>query len=150
MLKREKFPGNASGNPLNGMNTLENNWKQKSIENLEKDIWGQSPKDSTPLVDKVHHLRTIQIEKLEPKDIRFLIGQNVGLKFLIPLALDILKADLFVDTDLYEGDLLRSVIQVNNHFWENNKELKHQLDGLLKSYTDEDKEKFKKGKFDDR
>ena len=131
------------------MKTLENNWRQKSIENLEKDFWGQSPKNSTPLVDKVHRLRTIQIEKLEPKDIRLLIGQKVGLRFLIPVALDILGDDLFIDTDFYNGDLLQNVMQVDNDFWVSNKELKQQLDNLLKSYSDEDKEKFRKGKFED-
>ena len=131
------------------MKTLENNWRQKSIENLEKDFWGQSPKDSTPLVDKVHRLGTIQIEKLEPKDIRLLIGQKVGLKFLIPVALDILQDNIFIDTELFEGDLLKSVITVDNNFWHDNKELKDQLDGLLKSYSDEDKEKFRKGNFDE-
>jgi hypothetical protein len=40
--------------------------RQKSIRNLEKDFWGQPPKDSTLLVGKGHRLRTIQIEKLEP------------------------------------------------------------------------------------
>ncbi|WP_276979930.1 contact-dependent growth inhibition system immunity protein [Flavobacterium filum] len=131
------------------MKTLENNWRQKSIENLEKDFWGQSPKDSTPLVDKVHRLRTIQIEKLEPKNIRLLISQNVGLNFLIPVALDLLRDDIFIDTELFEGDLLKSVITVDNKFWNNNKELKDQLDGLLKSYSNEDKEKFRKGNFDE-
>jgi len=131
------------------MKTLENNWRQKSIENLEKDFWGQSPKDSTPLVDKVHRLRTIQIEKLEPKDIRLLISQNVGLNFLIPVALDLLRDDIFIATELFEGDLLKSVITVDNKFWNNNKELKDQLDGLLKSYSNEDKEKFRKGNFDE-
>lgn len=131
------------------MKTLENNWRQKSIENLEKDFWGQSPEDSTPLVDKVHRLRTIQIEKLEPKDLRLLIGQNVGLEFLIPVALDILRDNIFADTELYKGDLLKMVITVDNKFWNDNKELKDQLDGLLNSYSDEDKEKFRKGKFDE-
>lgn len=131
------------------MKTLENNWRQKSIENLEKDFWGQSPEDSAPLVDKVHRLRTIQIEKLEPKDLRLLIGQNVGLEFLIPVALDILRDNIFADTELYKGDLLKMVITVDNKFWNDNKELKDQLDGLLNSYSDEDKEKFRKGKFDE-
>src|SRR5689334_4658169 len=102
------------------MKTMENNWRQKSIENLEKDFWGQPPKNSTALVDNVHRLRTIQIEKLEPKDIRLLIGQKVGLKFLIPVALDLLTNDLFIDTDFYNGDLLQNVMQVDNDFWDNN------------------------------
>ena len=130
------------------MKTLENNWKQKSIENLEKDFWGQPPKSSTPLVAKVHRLRTIQIEKLEPKDIRLLVGQNVGLKYLIPIALDILQADLFIDAELYDGDLLQNVINVNNGFWDDNKELKQKFNDLLQSYSDEDKENFRKGEFE--
>ncbi len=139
----------VSGNSLWTMKTLENNWRQKSIENLEKDFWGPTPKDSTPLVDKVHRLRTIQIEKIEPKDVRLLIGQNVGLRFLIPVALDILSDDIFIDTDFYNGDLLQNVLQVDKNFWNENKELKDTLDGLLDSYSDEDKEKFRKGKFDE-
>jgi hypothetical protein len=131
------------------MKTLENNWRQKSIENLEKDFWGQSPKDSTTLVDTVHRLRAIQIEQLKPKDVRLLIGQNIGLKFLVPVALDILADDIFVDTDFYNGDLLQSILQVDTNFWNENKELKDTLDGLLDSYSDEDKEKFINGKFDE-
>lgn len=128
---------------------MENNWKQKSIENLEKDFWGESPKDSTTLVDKVHRLRTIQIEKLEPKDIRLLIGQNVGLRYTIPIALEILSKDIFIDSELYNGDLLQSILKVNMDFWNENKELKAKLDDLLKEYSESDREKFKKGNFDD-
>jgi hypothetical protein len=128
---------------------LENNWRQKSIENLEKDFWEQPPEDSTPLVDNVHRLRTIQINKLEARDIRLLIGQAIGLKYLIPLALDILHDNLLVDAELYKGDLLKIVINVDDDFWRDNMDLKSQLDGLLQSYTDEDKEKFRRGKFDE-
>ncbi len=129
------------------MKAFENNWRQKSIENLEKDSWGPPPKDATPLVEKVHHLRTIQIEKLAVKDIRLLVGQGVGLKFLIPLALDILGDDLFTEAEFYRGDLLQKVMNVDNDFWTNNTLLKVQLEDMLKSYTDDDKEKFRKGKF---
>ena len=129
------------------MKTLENNWKQKSIENLEKEFWGQSPNDSTPLMEKIHRLRTVQIERLDAKDLRLLIGQNVGLRFLIPAALEILGHNIFVDSELYQGDLLQSVMKVADDFWMNNKELKAQLDTLLESYSEADKEKFRKGKF---
>ena len=131
------------------MKTLKNNWRQKSIENLEKDYWGQPPKDATTLVDRVHRLRTIQIEQLTPGDIRLLIGQNVGLKFLIPVALDLLREDLFMDTDFYNGDLLKYVMRVDNDFWDANNELNEELNDLLKSYSDADKQKFKEGKFDE-
>jgi hypothetical protein len=131
------------------MKALENNWKQKSIENLEKDFWGQPPKGSTTMIDRVYRLRTIQIERLEPKDLRLLIGQEVGLRFLIPVALKILRNNLFVDSEFYEGDLLQNVIKVDSSFWDTNKELKKQFDDLLKPYSEEDIEKFRQGKFNE-
>lgn len=76
-----------------------------------------------------------------------MIGQNVGLKYLIPLALDLLEDDLFIDAELYEGDLLQIVINVDKGFWDSNKELRLKFDSLLDRYSDEDKEKFKKGNF---
>ncbi len=133
--------------PDKKINKLENNWRQKSIENLEKDFWGPPPENSTDLVAKVHGLRTVHIENLEPKDIRLLIGQNVGLRFLVPMALEILKEDLFIDTDFYHGDLLQGVMRVEGEFWRTNKELKEQLDELLRPYSQEDKENFRAGKF---
>ena len=101
------------------------------------------------MIDQVHRLRIIQIERLEPKEIRLLIGQEVGLKYLIPVAFDILRDDLFIDTELFEGDLLQNVIKVDIDFWDNNNELKNELDDLLKSYSDADKEKFEKGNFEE-
>ena len=63
------------------------------------------------------------------------------------MGLDILKNGPFVDTEFYEGDLLQSVINADNGFWDNNKELKLKIESLLSAYSDEDKEKFRKGNF---
>lgn len=126
---------------------MENNWRQKSIENLEKEIWGPPPENATPLMEKVHRLRTIPLEELRPMDLRLLIGQGVGLIFTIPLALEILREDLFVETEFYRGDLLKNVMQVDREFWENHKELDAQLQDLLAPYTMEEKAKFIRRKF---
>jgi hypothetical protein len=40
-------------------------------------------------------------------------------------------------------------MKMDNDFWSNNKELKKQLDELLKPYSGKDKEKFREGKFDE-
>ena len=98
---------------------MESNWKQKSLEKLEKDRWGSAPKEATDLVNSVYKLRTVQLEKLEPKDIRLLIGQGVGLKFIVPIALELLEEDLLIDAELYEGDLLQNVMKIGDDFWSN-------------------------------
>lgn len=129
------------------MKKLENNWRQKSLENLEKDFWGNPPIGATPLIEKVYRWRTIPTGELEPKHLRLLIGQQVGLFYLIPLALEILKRELLIDSELYEGDLLRSVLTVEDAFWLENIQLKNQLDALLKPYSEEDQNLMRKGKF---
>jgi hypothetical protein len=123
---------------------LENNWKQKSIENLEKDHWGVVPSGATPLITKVYHLRTIQIEKLELKDIRLLIGQGIGLEYLVPVAFENLKQDLYLDSELFEGDLLRQVLRIKEDFWRDNKDLRTQLDNRVAPLSEEEIERIKK------
>jgi hypothetical protein len=130
------------------MKEFENNWRQKSLENLEKNVWRLPQKDITPLVERVYKLRKIQIEKLKLSDIRFLIRQKIGLKYLIPIALDVLRDNIFIDTDFYNGDLLQSILLVEKDFWEDNNKLKDDLDKLLCQYSEEEKEKFKDGKFE--
>jgi hypothetical protein len=130
------------------MKEFENNWRQKSLENLERDVWRFPPKDTTPLVERVYKLRTIQIENLEPSDLRFLIRQKIGLKYLIPIALDVLQNNIFIETEFYNGDLLQSLLLVDEEFWEDNNTHKEDLDNLLSQYSKEDKEEFKDGKFE--
>lgn len=130
------------------MKEFENNWRQKSLENLERNVWRLPQKDITPLVERVYKLRKIQIEKLKLSDIRFLIRQKIGLKYLIPIALDVLRDNIFIDTDFYNGDLLQSILLVEKDFWEDNNKLKDDLDKLLCQFNEEEKEKFKDGKFE--
>ena len=130
------------------MKEFENNWRQKALENLEKNVWRLPQNDITPLVERVYKLRKIQIEKLKLSDIRFLIRQKIGLKYLIPIALDVLRDNIFIDTDFYNGDLLQSILLVDKDFWEDNNKLKDDLDKLLCQYSEEEKEKFKDGKFE--
>ena len=46
-----------------------------------------------------------------------MIGQAVGLEFLIPLAIEALQRDALVSGDLYPGDLLAAVSKVQKSFW---------------------------------
>jgi hypothetical protein len=93
----------------------------KSIEQIENEFWGDAPKEATGLILKVHSLRKKKISELEPEDIRILIGQNIALETLIPLAITLLKENLFIECDYYEGDLLKSVLTSERNYW-----VKHQ------------------------
>jgi hypothetical protein len=115
---------------------LENNWRQKTLENLEKDFWGNPDYDSH-LVKRCHELRKLPLDNFTTEDLRIMIGQEIGLDYLIPLALEVLTIDLFAEGDFFEGDLLKNVLAVQTEFWNNNKNYWATLDILIKDKRNE-------------
>jgi hypothetical protein len=94
--------------------------KDKTIENLENDIW-EAINFPTSLVERCHNLRKKKIKDLSNDELRLLIGQNIGLKFIVPVALQILEEEILLETTYYPGDLLLSVISCDISYWKNNK-----------------------------
>ncbi|MBC8136889.1 MAG: hypothetical protein H8F28_13475, partial [Fibrella sp.] len=54
------------------------------------------------------------------EDIRLMIGQDMGVEYLLPLAIKLLRQDPFAEGMYYEGDLLASVIRIKADFWRSN------------------------------
>ena len=98
-------------------NTCENNWKSKSFEALEKDYWPDLNEPDSYLVTTCHSLRKKQVHAFSIEDLRILIGQTIGLKYLVPLAIDKLELDAFAEDDYYEVDLLHSVFTSDQKYW---------------------------------
>ena len=115
---------------------LEANWKFKSLDSLEKTSWGE-PTYTSHLVKTVHRLRKVPLNEYNTEDLRIMVGQHIGLDFLIPLAIERLSEDLFAEGDLYEGDLLRAVLNVKSEFWELNPSLWNQVNQLINNRLNE-------------
>lgn len=113
----------------------ENNWKEKTLEDLEKDYWGEPTIDSH-LVKSCHSLRKKPIKDFEIEDLRLMIGQNIGLKFLIPVALDKLSQNILAEGDFYEGDLLKSVLTIEAKFWTERPDLFNKLDKVIQDNSE--------------
>lgn len=97
---------------------FENNWKHKTLENLEKSVW--PPLDSSEgshLIKTCNALRKKQLKDFSVEDLRIMIGQDIGLNFLIPLAIEVLRNNILAEGDLYEGDLLKSVLTSDKEYW---------------------------------
>ena len=128
---------------------LENNWRQKSLENLEKRHFGDPHDASTPMVERCFILCKIPLEKFTVEDLRLMIGQNFSLQYLIPLALEHLRKDIFTEGDFFPGDLLKNVLAVDEKFWTENKILWDELNELIKNSRDKlDIEKISTTAFD--
>ena len=115
---------------------LENNWRQKTLENLEKDYW-DNPSYDSHLVKRCYGIRKIPLDSFTTEDLRIMIGQQIGLDYLIPLALETLTIDLFAEGDFFEGDLLKNVLSIETQFWNNNKSYWLTLDNLIKDRRSE-------------
>ena len=116
---------------------LENNWRQKSIENLEGENWGEVPADESSIVIRLMKLRKIPLEEFSIDDIRFMIGQEIGLRYLLVLAIEILKKNLLAEGNYYEGDLLNAIFHIKPQNWEGNHEHWIQIDELIKNRLSE-------------
>ena len=112
-------------------NKFEIAWRQKSLEVLENDKWPDEKEYPTGLVKRCYDYRKIPVDKLTIGELRTLIGQNIGLKYLIPIAIDFLKTDILIEGDLYPGDLLDSVLTIDKNFWTQNLNLKGQFVDLI-------------------
>lgn len=59
---------------------------------------------------------------MSDEEIRLLIGQKIGLQYLIPVALSIIRKNPLVEITFFEGDLLLQLLELSDSDWEHNKE----------------------------
>ncbi|MEM9734449.1 MAG: contact-dependent growth inhibition system immunity protein [Pseudomonadota bacterium] len=80
------------------------------MEQLEKDVWEEPTFDSHPVLT-CHALRKEPVRDFSIENLRIMIGQNIGLKYLVPKALELLKGNPLAAGDFFEGDLLLNVLR---------------------------------------
>jgi hypothetical protein len=65
----------------------------------------------------VRELRRKPVGGLTVEEMRLLIRQDVGLAYLLPLAVEVLRGDPLAEGDMYEGDLLAAVLTRSAEVW---------------------------------
>lgn len=90
---------------------------RRSLQDLEHDDWGEPSVPTAPMTVG-HALRRKPSAAFTPADLRIMIGQQISLPFLAPLALDLLEKNPFVEGNFYPGDLLRAVVACGDAFLE--------------------------------
>lgn len=91
------------------------NWTV-TLEKLENDIW-DTPDSESNLTKECYRLRKIPLGDFNIEDLRLMLGQGIGVKHLIPLALEKLEKKPWAEGDFYEGDLLMCVLKIDHLFW---------------------------------
>src|SRR3712207_2262692 len=94
----------------------------QTLDELEGVEWGPPTYDSA-LVTNVHRLRRVPLKQYRLEDLRLMIGQQVGLSYLVPRALDHLEAHPLASGDFYPGDLVAAVARLPDTFWSSHRPL---------------------------
>jgi CDI immunity proteins len=104
------------------MNTI--NWRDQTIERLEKDVWpALSDLDKQDwLIVECNALRKKPIKDFTLENLRQMIEQNMGLEFLIPVALEEIEKNILAHGDNYPGDLLMNLLTCEAMYWEQHKD----------------------------
>ncbi|CAN5524523.1 hypothetical protein BH09BAC4_BH09BAC4_42620 [soil metagenome] len=89
----------------------------KSINELEAKKLTYLTESNSYLVAQCFKLREKKLQDYSIEDFRIMIGQGICLDWLMPLALDKLKDNIFAEGDFYPGDLLVNVLGIDKTYW---------------------------------
>ena len=109
--------------------TLPSSILDKSLHELEQSDLGEPTYDSY-LGTTIHRLRRLPLRQFGVEDLRILIGRNIGLQYLIPLAFEYLRKNPLAEGDFYPGDLLNMVLTADPNFWQDHRQWRKEVDEI--------------------
>ena len=110
---------------------MDNKIEQKTLRNLLFKGEKVTIKSPSSLIERTEIILDKKVIDLNNSDLRLLINQKIGLPVILPLVIDRLKENLFIECDYYEGDLLLNTLSIEDSLWEKYKFQKEALAQLL-------------------
>lgn len=107
---------------MNSVPLLQTFDTSKSIEELELIVWAPLTLQSY-VARTCFELRRKPLRDLTNEELRVGLEQQVGVEYLVLLAIEQLKSDSLLEARLYGGDLLQSLLDVPFNYWLRNPEL---------------------------
>lgn len=103
----------------------------KSIAELENIECMDCGMDSYVVRTSLNALKK-PLNQLSIEEIRLLITQKLGVKYVLPAAVNALEDDIFQEVTYYNGDLLNAVLNLPMSFWNDNKNEYEKMRILIK------------------
>ncbi len=103
---------------------------KKTLTELENNDWGD-PQYTSEIITKCYQLRKKPLLNFTKEDFRLMLGQNISLEHLVPIALSHLENDPLTESGLYSGDLLVNILRLNPVYWDNYPQKRIQLETIL-------------------
>lgn len=110
--------------------------ERRTLDELDPPAWAAATPDDTNLVRRCHELRQTPLNEFDVEDYRIMIGQQIALPILVPLAISILQANPLAEGDLYPGDLLSAVLNSDKAYWHAHVEEWQEVDQIADSLLD--------------
>jgi CDI immunity proteins len=119
-------------------------WKNQTIEVLENKNYGDPDDAPSDMVRNCLRLCRTPLAEFTASDLRLMIGQQFALAWLLPLAINHLKQDIFLEATFFPGDLLKNVLKVTPGIWKEHPDLWMAVNTLIENR----KEDLQKEKID--
>ncbi|MEU9377025.1 contact-dependent growth inhibition system immunity protein [Streptomyces sp. NPDC048255] len=112
--------------------------RERTLEDLEGEYWPEPPAESTGLVKAVHRLRRRPLGELTAYELGRLVRQDVGLRWTLPAALEILRATAPEQSrgGFYDDDLLSAVLTRKAVVWAAHHDLAREMREILDLLSD--------------
>ena len=104
--------------------------RDKTLQELEASNW-EDPIVTSQLDQTCLSLSRKPLKEFTVEDLRTMIERQLGLSFLVPLAIECLECNPFARGENHSGDLLLSVLRVNAEFWREHQQLLWQFQEVL-------------------
>lgn len=97
---------------------MKEGWVNSTLEVLlGKSVVLMKSDENSYLIVTCNNLHKKTLSEFCIEDLRIMIGQSIGLKFLLPLAIAELTKNILSEGHFYEGDLLKSVLTSDKNYW---------------------------------
>lgn len=89
-----------------------------TIEGIERSRWPDPGPNASSLVRRCVALRRKPLSQFTTEDLRIMLGQQIAVPILLPMAVAVLLDDPFAEGDYYPGDLLSNVVRLPEQRWD--------------------------------
>ena len=103
----------------------------KSISELLGKEWPPLGSNASHFHKRIHEAVTKPLDSLSAADLMVLISQDIGLAFVMPLALPVVERDPLIEVEHFKGDLLEVMLRASSDFYLNHPEIRGRMDKIV-------------------